>query len=321
MRVLVTGGGGFIGSHLVESQLSIGNLVRTIDLNLNNLAHVAEHPQVEMVQGSITNFQMLPDLLKGVDIVYHLASAHLDVMISDEDYWLINVEATKQLLNAARDAGVCRFVHCSTNGVVGETDDIPVDETTICHPTNIYELTKLAGEEAVLDFYGSSGLPTVIIRPSWVYGPRCPRTAKLLRTVRNGSFIMFGDGKTLRHPVYISDAIYGLELAATSPSASGEIYFIAGECYLSIEELIQLMAEILNVKRPVFHLPLSLGKITASTLEITFKALGRRPPISRRSLDFFIKDNGYDISKAHRDLNFIPQVDLRTGLKQTLATL
>jgi nucleoside-diphosphate-sugar epimerase len=321
MRVLVTGGGGFIGSHLVESQLSCGNLVRTIDLNLNHLAQVSEHPNVEKVQGSITNFQMLPDLLKGVDIVYHLASAHLDVMLSDEDYWLINVEATKQLLKAAREAGVTRFVHCSTNGVVGETDDIPIDETTDCQPTNIYELTKLAGEEAVLDFYASSGLPTVVIRPSWVYGPRCPRTAKLFRAVRKGRFIMFGDGKTLRHPVFVSDAIKGMELAATSPNASGEVYFIAGERYLPIEELIKLMAELLNVKRPVFHLPLSLGKLASSSLETTFKMLGRRPPISRRSLDFFIKDNGYDISKARRELNYIPQVDLRTGLEKTLATL
>lgn len=321
MRVLITGGGGFIGSHLVDSQLAQGNHVRTIDLNLDGLAHVAGHPQLEMVHGSITDFDLLPELVQGINVIYHLASAHLDVTLSDANYALVNVQATQQLLQAAFKAGAHRFVHCSTNGVVGEINNPPVDETAVCRPTNIYERTKLVGEEVALQFHEKTGFPVVIIRPSWVYGPRCPRTAKLMCTVRKGRFIMFGDGKTLRHPVYISDAIRGMELAADSPNAGGEIYFIAGERYLTIGKLVQMIAEVLNVRPPFLRLPLPLGKMAGYSLEMAFKPLGRRPPISQRSLDFYTKDNAYDISKARRELGFNPQIDLRTGLEQTLAVI
>jgi len=321
MRVLITGGGGFIGSHLVDSQLAQGNHVRTIDLNLDRLLHVASHSKLEMVQGSITDFDLLPELMQGIDVIYHLASAHLDVTLSDADYELVNVQATKQLLQVAFEADAQRFVHCSTNGVVGEINDPPVDETAVCRPTNVYERTKLVGEEVALRFREKTRFPVVIIRPSWVYGPRCPRTAKLIRTVRKRQFIMFGDGKTLRHPVYISDAIKGMELAAKSSLAGGAIYFIAGQQYLTIDELVHMIAEVLNVQPPFLHLPLMLGKMAGYSLETAFKPLGRRPPISQRSLDFYTKDNAYNIDKARRELGFIPGIDLRNGLQKTLAAM
>ncbi len=317
MRVLITGAGGFVGSHLVDSQLAQGQMVRAVDVHLERLAHIASDPALERVNGDITDNALLPDLMSGVDTVYHLASAHLDVSQPDSHYHRVNVAATEGLLKAARTAGVRRFVHCSTNGVLGEIQHIPADETAPCHPTNIYEQTKLLGEQAALTFCQETDFPVVVARPAWVYGPRCPRTARLLRTIKKGRFVMFGNGRTLRHPIYITDAVRGLELCAEQ-GRPGEIYFIAGERPVTLNELTEAIALAQGVKPPKMRLPMPLGMAAAYGAQAAFSLLRRQPPISRRTLDFYLKDNAYDISKARRDLGFAPQIDLPTGLSETL---
>lgn len=321
MKVLITGGGGFIGSHLVEHQLSQGYLVRTIDLHTDNLRHLAQQPNLEIIAGDITNKGFMQKLLTDIDVVYHLASAHLDVNLSDADYWRVNVEATANLLAAACEAGVTRFVHCSSNGVVGEIKQPPADETTPCQPTNVYEETKLAGERVAQQFARDTAFQVVIARPAWVYGPRCPRTAKLICTIGKRRFVMFGNGRTLRHPIYISDALYGLERCAEADVSSGESYFLAGEEAVTIKTLVNTIAELQNLSLPRLVLPLSVGKMAGVCVQTAFKLINKRPPFSRRSLDFFIKDNAYDISKARRDLDFVPEISLRTGLVRTIAYL
>jgi nucleoside-diphosphate-sugar epimerase len=260
-------------------------------------------------------------LVAGIDIVYHLASAHLDITLSADDYWRVNVEATANLLAAAYEARVACFVHCSSNGVIGEIQQPPADEATPCRPTNIYEETKLAGEQAARQFACDTGFQVVIARPAWVYGPRCPRTAKLIRTIGKGRFVMFGHGRTLRHPIYISDALHGLERCAQADVPPGEIYFLAGEEAVTIATLVSTIAELQNASPPRLALPLVLGKVAGIGVQTAFGLINKRPPFSRRSLDFFIKDNAYDISKARRELDFVPKVSLRAGLAQTIASL
>ncbi|MDX1523872.1 MAG: NAD-dependent epimerase/dehydratase family protein, partial [Anaerolineae bacterium] len=294
------------------------HLVRTVDIDLDRLAHIGDHPCFEAIEADITDIAVQPALVEDINIIYHLASAHLDVTLSEAQYRRVNVEATGQLLAAAHRAGVRRFVHCSTNGVLGALKSIPADETTPCHPTNRYEKTKLDGERLALKFGSENDLAVVVIRPAWVYGPRCPRTEKLLRTIGKGRFIMFGPGQTWRHPVYISDAVRGLELAAQAEPAPGQIYFIAGEQPVTIGELVRQIGQLLEVQAPRLQLPLFWGKVAGYAAELAFKPLGQQPPVSRRSVDFFLKDNAYDISKAKRDLGFQPQIDLQAGLEQTI---
>jgi nucleoside-diphosphate-sugar epimerase len=317
MNVLITGGGGFIGSHLVDSQLSQGNFVRTVDLHAERLAHVADHPDLEIIIGDITEKNLVRQSAEDIDLIYHLASAHLDVSLDDEQYRRVNVDATVDLLEAARETGVKRVVHCSSVGVIGDVENPPADETSPCNPTNIYEKTKLAGERAALAFTQERGFPLVVARPAWVYGPRCPRTQKLFRAIRKGRFPIFGRGRNLRHPVYVSDAVSGLELCGEVDQISGQVYIIGGEEPVTIEELVHLVTEVIGVDPPKIHLPIFMGTLIAYSLQIVFKPLGRQPPFSRRSLDFFLKNNAYDISKAKRDLGFYPRVDLRSGLQKT----
>ncbi len=320
-HVLVTGGGGFIGSHLVDSQLAQGHTVRTADLHVERLAHVAAHSRLEVVVGDITNPALVRELVAEIDVIFHLASAHLDVSLTDDDYRKVNVDATSDLLEAARAAGVSRVVHCSSVGVVGDVKNPPANEGSPCHPTNIYEQTKLAGEQAALEYAAETGLPVVVARPAWVYGPRCPRTEKLFRTIGKRRFPFFGDGSTLRHPVYITDAVRGLELCAEIPEIAGQVYIIAGERPVTVKALVDTIAEILEVRPPTLHLPVALGIAGGYAMQWAFRLLGRRPPFSRRSVDFFLKDNAYDIGKAQRELGFQPQVGLHTGLVETLHSL
>jgi nucleoside-diphosphate-sugar epimerase len=321
MRVLITGAGGFIGSHLVDSQLEQGHNVRAVDLHLDLLQHQAAHPRLEAVRGDITEKGTVQKLLEGIDVVFHLASAHLDVSLSNEYYHRVNVGATLSLLEAARQAGVKRFVHCSSVGVIGDVKHPPADETAGCHPVNIYERTKLEGEKVALDFARRTGFSMVVVRPAWVYGPRCPRTAKLFRAISKGRFPIFGSGRNMRHPVYIADAICGLELCAETPDVDGEIFIIAGKTPVESRELVRAIREQLGVRTSQIHLPIFLGQMAGLALELLFRLMDRQPPFSRRSMDFFLKHNAYTIAKAQRRLNYCPEVDLPTGIRKTILSL
>lgn len=317
MNVLITGGGGFIGSHLVDNQLQKGHRVRTVDRHVERLAHVVRHPHLEIVDDDMTRAGVMARLVEGIDCIYHLASAHLEVSIPDTRYWEVNVEATVNLLRLAHAAGVRRVVHCSSVGVFGDIAHPPADEMTACHPTNIYEQTKLAGEQAALQCTREMGLSVIVARPAWVYGPRCPRTRKLLRNLKKGRFVMVGDGQALRHPIYIDDAVAGLEACAMANGAVGQVYILAGATAVAVGTLVRTAAEVVGVHPPSIHLPLGLAKIVGWAMQLAFKPLGREPPFSRRSVDFFLKHNAYVTRKAQRDLGFRAQTDLRDGLIKT----
>jgi nucleoside-diphosphate-sugar epimerase len=321
MHVLITGAGGFIGSHLVDSQLAQGHQVRALDLHVERLAHVAGHPQLEVVTGDLSDPALLERLMDGVELVYHLASAHLDVGIPDSRYWEVNVDGTVRLLRAARRAGVGKVVHCSSVGVFGDVQHPPANEESRCNPTNIYELTKLAGERSALRFAAATGLPVVAARPAWVYGPRCPRTRKLLRTIKQGRFVIVGDGRNLRHPIYIADVVAGLERCATAQGAAGKSYILAGSAPVTVEALVCTAAEVVGVPAPRLHLPVTPMLIAGATLQASFGMIGRQPPFSPRSIDFFVKNNAYATGKAQHELGFQAQTELRDGLARTWSQL
>jgi dihydroflavonol-4-reductase len=317
MNVLVTGGGGFIGSHLVEDQLKRGRAVRALDLDFSSLNGTAAHAQLQKITADLRNTELVQRSLTGVDVVFHLASAHLSLTTSEKDYWDINVTATKSLVDLCRTSGVKRFIHCSSVGIYGDVIDAPANEESSCSPDLVYDKTKLAGEQGVKRFYQETGYPISIVRPVWVYGPRCPRTNKLLKSIRSQRFPMIGDGLNLRHCIYISDMVDAFDLCATRDEAVGQTFIVGDEAAVTVAQLVNEIALVMNVAPPKMKIPRKIATSICSITESLFRVGGKEPPLSKRTLEFFTRNTSFDITKVKTVLGFSPRISLRDGLRLT----
>jgi len=317
-RVLVTGAGGFIGSHLVRDQLGRGRQVVATDIDLGRLDMSDPKDALLKVPVDIRKARELNPLLQHTDTVFHLAAAHLDVTKDETYYRDVNVRASTELVRLCAEAGVRRFVHCSTVGVYGALSSLPADEDTPPAPDIAYERTKLEGEEAVLKAASRAGLSTVILRPAWVYGPSCPRTLKLLRAVARRRFFFAGEGANLRHPIFITDMLEAFELAANCPPSATGLYITAGPDTVALRDLVLLVAEELGVDYRPPRVPMWLMHAACLAMEKSMALAGREPPFSRRSLKFFTDSSTFDISKARQGLGFQPRVETREGIRRTI---
>lgn len=313
MKALVTGSAGFIGRHLCRGLAARGHDVSSLDV------HDLELDRVDHRVGDIRDAALLDELLPGVDVVHHLASVHLQVRAGEEEFRAVNVRAARELVAACARHGVRRVVHASSVGVFGHVEDPPADESAPTRPGNAYERSKLAGEAAVLEAAREHGQDVIVLRPAWVYGPGCPRTAKLLRAIASGRFFYVGRGENLRHPVYVDDVVEAFERAARAPAqCAGRTYIIGGPTAVPLKDLVAECARALGVRPPARALPRPFALGLGLGLEIACGALGRDPPFSRRSLVFFENDNAFDTSAAGRDLGFTARTSLAAGLRATL---
>lgn len=317
-RVLITGAGGFIGSHLVKERLARGDTVSAMDVDLQRLDALRLKGDLSCEPLDLRASDRLARLLAGVDTVFHLAAAHLDVLKGADYFHEVNVDATRTFARLSAEAGVRRFVHCSTVGVYGPLQSLPADETTPPMPDIAYERSKLEGEAAIRSVIDETGLDAVILRPAWVYGPLCPRTQKLIRTIARKRFFFVGDGSNQRHPVYITDMLEAFHRAAVQPVPSGETLIIAGPDTVSVKQLIGLIIEELGMDYAPPRLPTWFMEAACLGVEKAAGLVGREPPFSRRSLKFFSESSGFDIAKAARLMDFRPKIDTREGLRLTI---
>ncbi len=316
-RVLITGAGGFIGRHVVCRQLALGRAVRALDRNAAGMADFEAGEGLEILVGDVSDPEIQRRAVEGVDTVFHLASAHLERGMPDSEFYRVNVDALKSLLEASHDAGVQRFVHVSSCGIYGNVEKSPANEDGPFHPDIAYEKSKLAGEQAIREFHERHGFPVVVVRPVWVYGPGCHRTARLFRMIETGKFLMVGQGSNLRSAVYITDLLDALELCATTDGIEGETFIVTNDEQVTVARVVSEIARLTGAGAPRLRLPLWLARVGAVAAEAAGKLTGKEPPISRRSLKFFTNDAGFTSAKAQRMLGFSPRVALSEGLELT----
>jgi len=315
-KVLVTGGKGFLGQHIVNHFTQAGEEVRIFARPSSTSKHVAKDGDI--VWGDIRNIDAVEQAVEGVDQVVHLVSNFRRGGSDKHEAYDINVVGTENVLQAALKHDVKRVVHCSTIGVHGNVLQIPANEVTPFNPGDLYQETKLIAEQKVWDFYKRTGLPITVVRPISLLGPGDERMLKLFRMIKKGRFVMVGNGDAFFQPAYIDDVVRGFHLCLHHETAVGEAFIIGSEEYLPLRELVQLIAAELQVSPPKLKIPLTPVLWLATLCEQVCAPFGVEPPLHRRRVSFFQNNRAFSIEKAKRLLGYQPEISLRQGILRTI---
>ena len=299
---VVTGGAGFIGSHLTEELVRRGEQVRVVDsLITGKRQNIAHLPQVEFLEGDLADLEVARRAVAGADYVLHQAAipsvprSVKDPIASNR----ANIDASLNVLVAARDAGVKRVVYAGSSSAYGNTPTLPKVETMATAPLSPYALQKLVAEQYCQMFTQLYGLETVTTRYFNVFGPRQDPSSPysgvislfISALVEGRRPTIYGDGGHTRDFTYVGNVVDGVLRACTAPNASGEVINVATGGRVSLNELFQGIAEMVGAKvEPIYAEP--------------------------RAGD--VRDSQADISKARRLLNYSPSVSFEEGLKKTV---
>jgi dTDP-glucose 4,6-dehydratase/UDP-glucose 4-epimerase len=309
-RALITGGLGFIGSHVAKELVAAGaevtlidNLVPEYGGNLFNIESIKDHVSVHI--GDIRDRTLIDNLVPGADYIFNLAgqTSHLDSMSDPHTDLAINADAQLSILEACRALNPqARIVFASTRQLYGKPDFLPVTEDHPIRPVDVNGINKLAGEWYHLLYQDVYGIPASALRLTNTYGPgmrvKDARQTFLgiwIKQALTGSVIqVFGDGQQLRDFNYVDDCVDALFLAATSPKAEGKVFNLGSHDIISLEHLAQLVC----------------AAVPGATYELV-------PfPIERKKID--IGDYYADTTLIEQELGWKPQVLLTDGIKRTI---
>lgn len=316
MRVLVTGGTGFVGTHLVRALLKQKYTVRLLIRKSSNITPFDGLP-IEYVYGDLSDTKSLHEAMTDVQIVYHLAGQVGIWGLPNEQFYKINVEGTRNLLQAGLENNITQFIYCSTPGVQGK-GHFKAKESEPYNPPYIYEKTKCEAEKISLEYFKTHKLPVTVIRPDFVYGPEDIRRISLFRSIKNKKFLIVGNGKAHLHPTYIDDVVQGFLLVTANEKAYGEIYNIAGPAPITVDEFVNTIAKTLGVSPPPFKIPKFIGVAAAFGFEILSTIIKKPPFLTKSKIEFLTVDHGTDISKAISQLGYQPQYDFTQGIAKTI---
>jgi nucleoside-diphosphate-sugar epimerase len=317
MRILVTGGTGFTGKALVRRLLDLGHEVVALDYKEGLKTAELRDWGAGVIIGSVTDVAVVRRATEGVEVVHHLAAAFREMNVPDTYYWEVNVQGTRNVLDEALKQGVRKLVYCSTCGVHGNIDHPPGGEDAPIQPADYYQRTKYEAEPLVRTFH-QRGLPAAILRPAAIYGPGDPeRFLMIFRRVSGGTFPMFGNGKTLYHPLYIDNLVDAFVAAMADGVGDGEAYLIADDEYLEIEDLVKRVGKALNVDVKIPHYPVWPVVAAGHVVEKACRPFGITPPIFPRRVDWYRQNRAFKIDKAKRDLGYEPKVGIDEGLRRT----
>lgn len=316
MKVVVTGATGFVGGALVRALLDEGHEVVGVK-RPSSSPPTLQSPNLTWVTGDIIDPASLHGVFDGADWLVHAAGMLGQAGVPERAYFELHEQGANNVLTEAKKAGVGRVLYVSSPGVLGPISGPPADETAPLAPSNPYERSKAAAEQ-VAQTYAGAGLPLIIARPEFIYGPTDLHVLGLFRAVRDGRFFTINGGHHTCHPTYIDDAVTGLLLALQN-GRSGQIYHITGPKPVTFRELGQTLAAALGVPAPRLNLPRGLAWLGAAGLELGLGLINKPPPLSRTGVAFFSEDRRFSWQKAHHELGYTPQFDLERGAVETVA--
>ncbi len=312
-KVLVTGATGFVGTHLTKRLVSEGADVRVLARAsskqevLDSFASLG----VEVARGDVCDRDAVFSAVRGCELVFHIAALFREAKHGDERYYEVNVEGTRNVLDAAEELGVRRVLHCSTVGVHSHIPNPPAAEDEEYRPGDIYQLTKCEGEKLAQERFRSGRVEGVVVRPAMIWGEGDMRMLKLFKGVAQRKFPIIGSGETLTHWVHVEDLVEGFLLAATVERAKGQTYIFAGRTPATISELVLNVAEAAGVEPLPVKIPALPVQLLGSLVEVICKPIGVEPPIYRRRVDFFTKDRCFDTTKAREELGYEPKLSFK----------
>lgn len=306
-KVLVTGADGFIGSHLVEMLVSRGAKVKALSLynSFNNwgwLENTSCLDQIEVVCGDVRDPNFCREITQGVDVVFHLAAliAIPYSYVAPDSYVAANITGTLNMLQAAKDAGVKRFMHTSTSEVYGTARFVPISEEHPLQPQSPYSATKIGADALAMSFYNSFDFPVTVVRPFNTYGPRQSARAvipTIITQILDGKqSIRLGSLHPTRDFNYVEDTCRGFVALAECDNAVGKTINIGSNREISVGDLVGLIKE-------------------ATQADIMIETDDQRKRPEQSEVERLWCDN----SKIRELTGFEPQVTLREGLARTVA--
>ena len=320
--MLVTGATGLVGSHVVERALREGWRVRALVRSASG-AQFLQQSGAELALGDLGNPESLKAAVAGVTVIVHCA-AKVGDWGPVESFRQINVSGLDVLLNEAEATGTLqRLVHLSSLGVYEARDHYGTDETTPPNRQGIdgYTLTKMESEDLVLEHVRQHGLPAVVLRPGFIYGPR-DRTIlpRLLERIKSGQFAYLGSPDKLMNNTYVDNLVDAIFLALHNPNVIGEVFNITDGRLVTKREFMETITHELQYPQPTKVVPLGVARFLAKVLETTYRWLGKQeaPLLSGARIKFLGLNLDYCIDKARRQLGYAPAVDFKEAMHRTL---
>lgn len=314
----VTGGTGFIGSHLVERLLAKGYTVRCLVRNPRKQGYLSNLP-VEVFEGDLFTTSALEKGIEGAQYVYHVAG--VVAAKKPADFFRYNQQGTRSIVEtvARINPNITKFVHVSSQTAVGPGfGTTPVDESTSPHPLTSYGKSKLASEQEVMKY--KDKLPVTILRVAAVYGPRDTATFDYFNSAARGLELLIGFKDTYVSLVHSTDIVSGLLLAGESKKSSGQIYFLGSEKYYTWNEIGFVTRSVLNKKLLRVRVPKPLVFVIAGISGIVSQFKEKPSVLNYEKAYDLTQDNWCcDITKAKMELGYRQEVTLMDGIKETIA--
>lgn len=302
-NILVTGATGFIGQHLVRALIEKNHNVKIFVRN-EEKARKMFGDRVEYIIGSISEEEKIKNSLVGIDLVYHLAAIRGENKLSNKDnYFKNNILPTKLFCEYCLKENI-KLVYLSSSGVNGWQKKLPIDETYTYSGKGLYHWSKIESEKEILNF-AKNGLNAVIVRTVMVYGNGDNGFLfKLINLIRHRRFFIIGNGENRIHLLDVNSLVLGM-LKIIDVSKPGEIYYMADESPITINELTKIISDKFEVKIPSTKFPLFLLKLVAFFFDSLSTILKIKFSLSMASVHLLTKDRYYSTEKAKRDLGFV----------------